>query len=50
MIQEHMYSFYRELLGSDTPRLCGISQDAWEANARVSPAENLHLALIFSEE
>jgi hypothetical protein len=50
LIQEHIYSFYRDLLGSDNPHLCGLAQHAWELSPRVSPEENLHLALTFSEE
>jgi hypothetical protein len=50
MIQEHIYSFYRDLLGSDNPRVRGLAQNAWETSPRVSPEENLHLALTFLEE
>jgi hypothetical protein len=50
LIQDHIYSFYRELLGSESIRLCGIAQNAWDTSPRVSAAENLHLALTFSKE
>jgi hypothetical protein len=30
LIQEHIYSFYRDMLGSVPPRRCGLSRHAWE--------------------
>jgi mannosylglycoprotein endo-beta-mannosidase len=38
LIQEHIYSFYRDLLGSVQPRLCSIAPDAWDAPSRVNAA------------
>jgi hypothetical protein len=47
LIQEHIYSLYRELLGSEQTR---IASDAWDTPSRVNAAENMHLALTLSEE
>jgi mannosylglycoprotein endo-beta-mannosidase len=49
LIQQHVYAFYKDLLGSVSPRLCGLAPDTWEGLARVSQAENLNLALTYSD-
>jgi hypothetical protein len=49
-IQERIYAFYRQLLGTEVARSRGLAMDAWEAHARVSDEENANLALTFSEE
>ena len=49
LIQEHIYDFYRELLGSESPRQLGLSPQTWLASKRVSAADNEALALTFSE-
>jgi hypothetical protein len=49
-IQEQIYAFYRQLLGTEAARSCGLAANAWEAHARVSNDENLLLELTFSEE
>jgi hypothetical protein len=41
LIQEHVYSFYRELLGSEQPRLCSIAPDAWDATLESALSTNL---------
>ena len=49
LIQEHIYDFYRELLGSVAPRRLGLAPQTWTANNCVSAEENLALSLTFSE-
>jgi mannosylglycoprotein endo-beta-mannosidase len=49
LMQQHIYAFYRELLGSVAPPLCGLAPDSWDGLARVNQAENLNLAPTFSE-
>ena len=49
LIQDHIYVFYTELLGSDSPRHLGLSPQTWPASKRVSTADNEALALTFSE-
>ena len=41
--------FYCELLGSTAARCRGLASNTWGAAARVSPDENLNLAITFSE-
>jgi hypothetical protein len=48
-IQEHIYEFYHQLLGSSAYRVCGLSPDTWGESGCVSIEENDHLALTFSE-
>jgi mannosylglycoprotein endo-beta-mannosidase len=47
--QEHIYAFYRQLLGTEAARSHGLAANAWEAHARVSDEENANLAPTFSE-
>jgi hypothetical protein len=49
LIQEHVYAFYRELLGTSASRCCGLAPETWLEQHRVSPEENNNLALTFSE-
>ncbi|KAK1619366.1 hypothetical protein QYE76_024883 [Lolium multiflorum] len=49
LIQQHVYEFYRTLLGPSTPRVCGLAPSTWEGDARVSEEENVGLAYTFSE-
>ena len=49
-LQEHIYDYYRELLGSTTQRLCGLAANTWATQGRVSQADNDGLALTFTEE
>jgi mannosylglycoprotein endo-beta-mannosidase len=49
LIQEHVYAFYRELLGTSATRCCGLAPETWQEQHRVSPEENNNLALTFSE-
>jgi hypothetical protein len=48
--QQHVYEFYRELLGTTATRGCGLAPDTWLGRQRVSQEENDSLALTFSEE
>jgi hypothetical protein len=50
LIQQHIYEFYRQLLGSEEARVCGLCPNAWGTNARVSQEENENLMLTFSEK
>jgi mannosylglycoprotein endo-beta-mannosidase len=38
-IEEHIYGFYRNLLGASEPRSCRLSPDMWDSAPRVLPAE-----------
>ena len=49
LIQQHIYEFYRELLGSEAPRHLELVSQPWEAHRCVSTAENEALLLTFSE-
>jgi hypothetical protein len=50
LIQQHIYEFYRNLLGCSAPRVCGLAPSSWGEEARVSDEENVGLACTFSEE
>jgi hypothetical protein len=47
-IQEHVYSFYRELMGMEVPPLLTLVEGIRAENQRVSSDENLDMALSFS--
>jgi hypothetical protein len=49
LIQQHVYEFYRNLLGSSAPRVCGLAPSSWGEEARMSEEENVDLACTFSE-
>ncbi|KAK1697110.1 hypothetical protein QYE76_013807 [Lolium multiflorum] len=49
-LQEHIYGFYCDLLGTAATRVCGLSPSAWGADGKVSTEENEGLALTFSEQ
>ena len=48
-IKEHVYDFYRDLLGSEAPRHLVLASNTWAEDGRVSDAENEALLLTFSE-
>ena len=50
LIQAHIYSFYRDLLGTEAPRHLGLVNHTWSGAMRVSEEENYSLLLTFSEE
>ena len=50
LIQDHVYSFYRDLLGTEAPRHLGLVSNTWSGATRVSDEENNSLLLTFSEE
>jgi hypothetical protein len=35
LVQEHIYAFYRELLGTDAPRVCGLSPSTRDVEQKV---------------
>ena len=39
-LQEHIYGFYRELLGSTTPTHCGLASNTWVGSQLVSGEDN----------
>jgi hypothetical protein len=49
-IQEHIYNFYRDLMGTKEPQLLSLVEGLWAVNQTVSSAENLELALSFSAQ
>jgi hypothetical protein len=49
-IQEHVYSFYRELMGTEEPQLLTLVEGFWVENQRVSNTENLEMALSFTAQ
>jgi hypothetical protein len=49
LIQEHIYAFYRELLGTIIPRGSGLASNIWGGVGHVSEEENNSLALTFTE-
>jgi hypothetical protein len=49
LVQEHIYAFYRNLLGTSALRVCGMSPLTWGVAGRVSEDENVQLTLTFSE-
>jgi hypothetical protein len=49
LIQEHVYEFYRQLLGTNATRGYGLAPETWSGRQRVSQEENIELALTFSE-
>jgi mannosylglycoprotein endo-beta-mannosidase len=48
-VQEHIYSFYRELLGTTASRSCGLAPTTWAMEEQVTDAENEGLAITFTE-
>jgi hypothetical protein len=50
LIQQHIYEFYRQLLGAEEARVCGLHPNAWSSEARVSQEENDNLMRTFSEK
>jgi hypothetical protein len=49
-IQDHVYGFYRNLMGSEEDRLCTLDPQMWEFQARVSDEENEGLLCTVSEQ
>jgi hypothetical protein len=50
LIQQHIYEFYRQLLGAEEARVCGLHPNAWSSEARVSQEENDNLMRTISEK
>jgi hypothetical protein len=50
VIQDHVYSFYRELMGTEEPQLLTLVEGLWAENQIVSNAESLELALSFTAQ
>jgi hypothetical protein len=49
-IQEHIYSFYCNLMGAEEPKLIGIRTGMWPPEQMVSPHENDELMRTFTVE
>jgi hypothetical protein len=49
-IQEHIYAFYRNLMGAEEPKLIGIRPGLWPLEQMVSPQENDDLMRTFTDE
>jgi hypothetical protein len=49
-IQEHIYSFYRNLMGAEEPKIIGIRSDLWPPEQRVSFQENAEMMRTFTTE
>jgi hypothetical protein len=49
VIQAHVYSFYRELMGTEEPQVLTLVQGLWATNQCVSPDENCRMAITFTE-
>ena len=50
-LQDHIYSFYRELLGEQRePRFLSLSPAMWNTGGRVSDEENEELMLTYLEK
>ena len=49
-IQDHIYSFYYELLGKTIARCCDLALNPWGGVACVYAKENLDLGLTFFEQ
>jgi hypothetical protein len=47
-IQTHVYAFYHELMGTEDPQLLTLVSNLWDDCSRVSNAENVAFALMFS--
>ena len=45
VLQEHIYAFYRELLGTTVARVCGFSPNSAGIHQRITEEENNGLAL-----
>jgi hypothetical protein len=50
LIQEHIYDFYRGLMGSSESRGCSLAARTWGSEARVSRAENEELLRTYSKD
>ncbi|XP_071683729.1 uncharacterized protein [Lolium perenne] len=49
-ITQHVYDFYRALMGAEEPKMLCLQQDFWAAGARVTDQENEALLRSFSME
>jgi mannosylglycoprotein endo-beta-mannosidase len=49
-IQEHIYKFYLELMGSEEPKFLKLASNCWAEEGRVSREDNDALALSFTME
>jgi mannosylglycoprotein endo-beta-mannosidase len=50
LIQKHIYDFYRELLGSEAQRVCGLHPNSWGEHQRVTAEENSLLMRTLTEK
>jgi hypothetical protein len=49
-IQEHIYKFYLDLMGSEEPKFLNLAENCWNEDGSVSQEENEVLALTFTME
>ena len=49
-LQEHIYAFYRSLIGANEPKFINLVVDLWLVDARVSHKENEDLSITFLAE
>jgi hypothetical protein len=49
-IQEHIYQFYVNLMGSEEPKFFNLAENCWNSTSTVSQVENEALALTFTME
>jgi hypothetical protein len=49
-ITQHVYDFYRALMGAEEPKMLCLQQDFWAAGARITDQENEALLRSFSME
>jgi hypothetical protein len=49
-IQAHVYSIYRELMGTEEPQLLTLVEGLWAKDQCVLPKENIKMAITFTEQ
>jgi hypothetical protein len=49
-IQENIYKFYLDLMGSEEPKFLNLAENCWNEDSSVSQEENEALALTFTME
>ena len=49
-LQAHIYQFYKDLMGTEQPKVLGLQHNLWGTDPRVPEEENLALSLSFLPE
>jgi hypothetical protein len=49
-LQEHVYAFYRELLGTTAQRFCSLAPAIWGEAECISEGDNAAILLTYTEE